>query len=110
IELLSLPVEEWLFFICIPYACIFMHYSLLIYFPNLSLSKKTTKSISVFFLIVFFLLVIIKNDRWYTLINYGYAIILILIVMKKDFKLLQRYFPTFMVMLIPFFIVNGILT
>jgi len=30
--------------------------------------------------------------------------------MKKDFKLLQRYFPTFMVMLIPFFIVNGILT
>lgn len=110
IELLSLPVEEWLFFICIPYACIFMHHSLLIYFPNLSLSEKATKSILIFFLILFFLLVIFKNDRWYTLINYGYAIILILIVMKQDFKLLQRYLPTFMVMLIPFFIVNGVLT
>lgn len=109
-KLLHLPLEEWLFFICIPYACIFMHHSLLIYFPNLSLSEKVTKSILVFLLILFFLLVVFKNDRWYTLVNYGYAIILILIVMKKDFKLLQRYFPTFMVMLIPFFIVNGILT
>lgn len=110
IKLLSLPVEEWLFFICIPYACVFTHYSLLAYFPNLRISEKNTKSILVFLLILFFLLVIIKNDRWYTLINYGYAIILILIVMKQDFNLLQRYLPTFMVMLIPFFIVNGILT
>ncbi len=110
IELLSLPIEEWLFFICIPYACIFTHYSLLIYFPNLSLSGKATKSILVFLLILFSLLVIIKNDKWYTVINYGYAIILILIVMKHDFRLLQRYLPTFMVMLIPFFIVNGVLT
>jgi len=110
IELLSLPVEEWLFFICIPYACVFTHYSLLTYFPNLSLSEKASKSILIFFLTIFFLLVVFNNDRWYTLINYGYAIILILIVMKQDFKLFQRYLPTFMVMLIPFFIVNGILT
>lgn len=110
IELLSLPIEEWLFFICIPYACIFMHYSLLIYFPNLPLSKNVTKSILAFFLLLFFLLVIIHYNRWYTLINYSYAILLILLVMKHDFRLLQRYLPTFLVMLIPFFIVNGILT
>jgi lycopene cyclase domain-containing protein len=44
------------------------------------------------------------------LINFFYAIIVLLIVLKTNIALLQTFFLTFLVMLIPFFIVNGILT
>jgi len=110
INLLELPIEEWLFFIFIPYACIFTHFALLICFPKLFLPKKITISISLILLLFFSLITILSIDKWYTVINFSYGIILLLIVLTKNVKLLQTYLPTFLVMLIPFFIVNGVLT
>ncbi|NNL32288.1 MAG: lycopene cyclase domain-containing protein [Flavobacteriaceae bacterium] len=109
-KLFQLPIEEWLFFICIPYACVFTHYALLYYFPNLKLSLKLTTGLSWGLLVVMVLLLSFHYDKWYTLINYGFAIILILLVLKNNLELLRTYYLTFLVMLIPFFIVNGILT
>lgn len=106
----GLPVEEWLFFICIPYACVFTHYALLYYFPNLKLKKRTTKLISYLLIFLFFVVTIYNTDKWYTLINFGVATILTTVVITKSPDILQSYLLTFLVMLIPFFIVNGILT
>lgn len=107
---LNLPIEEWLFFICIPYACIFTHYALLYYFPNKKISQKNTELFSYTLITIFTIITIINYTKWYTLINFLYGIILLLVVLKTNIKLLQTYFLTFLVMLIPFFIVNGILT
>ena len=109
-ELLSLPLEEWLFFICIPFACVFTHYALLLYFPKMEISLKTTKSIAMLLILILSLIIIIYYDKWYTLVNFSLAIPLTLVVLKYNPKLLQHFFLTFLVMLIPFFIVNGILT
>ena len=49
-------------------------------------------------------------DRWYTLVNFGYTIILLGLVYNYHRALLRTFFPTFLIILIPFFIVNGILT
>jgi lycopene cyclase domain-containing protein len=106
----SLPIEEWLFFTCIPYACIFTHYSLQYLYPNMRLSAKTTKIISYILLLIFTLGAIIFYDKWYTVIDLGYGAILLFIVMKALPKILETYYLTFLVMLIPFFIVNGVLT
>jgi len=110
VKFLSLPLEEWLFFICIPFACVFTHYALLLYFPNLKLNKTSTKWISTGLMALLCILAVMNYDKWYTLINFVLAIPLTLLVYKYNTKLLQHFFLTFLVMLIPFFIVNGILT
>lgn len=109
-KFLGLPIEEWLFFICIPYACVFTHHSLLYYFPHKKLSEGFTKKLSYCLIILFLFLSIFFYSKWYTLVNFSYAVILLLLVIKYNLQLLRTYYLTFIVMLIPFFIVNGILT
>ncbi|MAH20033.1 MAG: lycopene cyclase [Flavobacteriaceae bacterium] len=109
-EIFSLPLEEWLFFICIPFSCVFTHYALLLYFPNLKLNKVATKAISISLVLILFILALANYDKWYTLVNFSLAIPLTWLVYKYNPQLLQHFFLTFLVMLIPFFIVNGVLT
>ncbi|MDA9126428.1 lycopene cyclase domain-containing protein [Flavobacteriaceae bacterium] len=109
-KFLRLPIEEWLFFICIPFACVFTHYALLLYFPNLKLNKTSTKWISNGLMALLLVLAVVNYDKWYTVINFSLAIPLTLLVYTYNIKLLQHFLLTFLVMLIPFFIVNGILT
>jgi lycopene cyclase domain-containing protein len=110
ITLFNLPLEEWLFFICIPYACVFTHYALLYYFPKMALSESTTKKISYGFIGLLVVTSLLNYDKWYTLINFSVAAIVLTVVVIKKAPILQTYYLTFLVMLIPFFIVNGILT
>jgi len=107
-KIFNLPLEEWLFFICIPYACVFTHYALLYYFPSTKLSDKSTKKITSILIALFLIIAITNYNKWYTFINFLYAAILLLFVFRN--KILNQYYLTFLVMLIPFFIVNGVLT
>lgn len=110
VTIFNLPLEEWLFFICIPYACVFTHYALLYYFPNLKLSMGFTKLISYVLMFLFTIILIYNYDKWYTLINFALALIVTFLGVNKQPHLLSKFYFTFLVMLIPFFIVNGILT
>lgn len=109
-DILNLPIEEWMFFICIPYACVFMHYALLELNPKFQLSKTLTSKITYILIIVFLLLVGFNFDKWYTLVNYGLALLLLVLVYYYKPNLLSRFYISFLFMLIPFFIINGILT
>lgn len=110
IHLGILPIEEWLFFICIPYACLFTIYSFKNLLPKFSLSDRAT-SIVYFSLQFIFILVMLYNyDRWYTAVNFTYAIVLMALVFNYKRDALKVFFPVFTILLIPFFIVNGYLT
>lgn len=110
ISLLHLPIEEWLFFICIPYACVFTHLSILEINPNLSLSDKARKMITILLFTLFALVLVFNVERAYTAVDMIFAIVTLALVTKFNPKLLNSFYLTFLFMLIPFFIVNGILT
>ena len=107
---LDLPIEEWLFFICIPYACLFTHYSILTLFPKLSISKIAVEIIYVTLISILIVTLWYYYDRWYTLVNFLYGIIVLGLTYNYRRQLLQTFFLTYLVILIPFFIVNGVLT
>lgn len=109
-RLLGLPIEEWLFFICIPYACIFTFYALLYYFPDLGLSMHNTKIISLLLAFLLVVLCIVYHDRWYTFTVSVYTLFCTLAVLKWNPRLLARFYPVFLVILLPFFLINGTLT
>ncbi|MBW2936486.1 lycopene cyclase domain-containing protein [Aureisphaera sp. CAU 1614] len=110
IYLFNLPIEEWLFFICIPYACIFTHYALLTLFPKFSLSEKITQ---ISYLVLISALIVVlwyHYNKWYTLVCFVYALLVLGITYNYKKAVLPYFFATYLIILIPFFIVNGILT
>ncbi|MGB1042424.1 MAG: lycopene cyclase domain-containing protein [Tenacibaculum sp.] len=110
LKIFKMPIEEWLFFLCIPYACLFTHEVLKYYVPNFKLNKTLTALLSVALLFSIFFLLIFNFGKWYTTVNFIFFILLLLYSLKSNFEVLQVYFPSFLIILIPFFIVNGVLT
>ncbi len=110
IKLGNLPLEEWLFFICIPYACLFTIYAFKNLTPKFTFSNKTTAIFYFTLQTILIATLLYFYDRWYTAINFGYAIVLLALVFNFKREVLNVFFPVFIVLLVPFFIVNGILT
>lgn len=110
IKLFELPIEEWLFFICIPYACIFIYESVIYFSKSHSIPKWPR--LLAWLLFIFAATVSILNfDRIYTFCAFGFAAfaLLIAIIQQKD-KMIYYFFKSFPLILLPFFIVNGVLT
>lgn len=106
----GLPIEEILFFICIPYASIFIHYALKYFKPSLILSEKTTKLITCLLLVIVVLVLLFSYDKLYTSVNYTLLTFSLLLGLFFGNKILRRFYISFLIILIPFFIINGILT
>jgi len=109
-KIAGLPVDEMLFFICIPYASIFIHYSLAYFKPNLLLSIAAVNRITVLLLIVVVLTLFFNLDKWYTSVNYSFLVLTLLIAKIFGKEILRRFYIAFVIILIPFLFVNGILT
>lgn len=106
----GLPLEEWLFFICIPYACLFTYhcFRLLIKTP---LSEIWGTGIGWFVVVLNLAVAISYIDRWYTFAAHGLcAFFLILHLLFFKTRYLNWFFMMYVVILIPFLTSNGILT
>jgi len=110
INIVNLPLEEWLFFICIPYASIFTHYALRYFFPRTVLSSKLARSITVILIVLLLFVLLFNTDKAYTLINYSLLLCVLLYILISGNEVIRTFYISFLVILIPFFIVNGILT
>ena len=110
IILLHLPLEEWLFFIVIPYASIFLHDALVLYFPNFKLSEKTTRYLTYGILIFLVLMIVLYTGKTYTLYIFTTTVVALLWSLADKSNMISRFYATFLVILVPFIVVNAILT
>jgi lycopene cyclase domain-containing protein len=110
IEFFDLPIEEWLFFVCIPYASLFIHFAFHYFFPMVSLSDKTVRVIYLILMVVLLPTIALHYDKWYTAVNYSFLVLVLTYTILKAPNILNTFFITFLIILVPFSIVNGILT
>jgi len=106
----NLPIEEWLFFIIIPYACLFLHESLGLYFPGLKLNQVLSNTITVSLILMAVVIIFFYYHRSYTVYIFSLVIIALLLSILDKTNAIRRYFVSFILILIPFVIVNAILT
>lgn len=110
IDILGLPLEECLFFFCIPYASIFTHYALRYYRPNWEVSDGVALVAGSVVLVMSLGLALRYSPRYYTFYNYMVLAIVMAWTLRYHRQLLRSFLPSFLVILFPFFIVNGVLT
>lgn len=110
IEILGLPIEEWLFFICIPYASLFIHFAFQYFLPKVVLSDGTVLKIYWVIVAVVLPVLVFNYNKWYTAVNYSLILILLTYTILKAPHVLKTFFITFLIILVPFAVVNGILT
>lgn len=106
----SLPLEEILFFICVPYACVFT-YEALNHLVSKDYFGQSQRIISASVILTCLLFGITNIDKWYTSTTFlGLGIYLIWLQFIRKESFLGRFYFSFVIILLPFFIVNGILT
>ncbi len=110
INIFSLPLEEVLFFFCIPYASIFTYFALT-YLVEKDHLFPHQELISSLLIVVLLVLGGYFMDRWYTTVTFfSLAFFLAYQMIKLRPRYMGRFYFAFAFILIPFFIVNGILT
>jgi len=106
----NLPLEEWLFFLFIPYACVFLHECMVLYFPGLKLNLKWSRIIIVFLILMAVVVLVFYFDRTYTVYIFSLVIIALSLAFVDSTNQISSFFVSFLLILIPFIIVNAILT
>ncbi len=111
LRFLGLPLEEWLFFIVIPYCSVFIYENTKLYLPKLNFNKQITYFLW-FVLIVFSVLAVMNFGKWYTFINLiSNVLLLVYVLLFSNFKKNFTHFAlTFLISFFPMLFVNGVLT
>ncbi|MBE2190459.1 MAG: lycopene cyclase domain-containing protein [Candidatus Kapabacteria bacterium] len=110
INIINLPIEEWLFFITVPFACVFL-YEVLNYYVKKDILGNIAPSISLYLGLILVVLAFLNYDKAYTFVVFllqGAFLLLHFFVLKRQW--LGRFFLAYFVSLVPFMVVNGILT
>jgi lycopene cyclase domain-containing protein len=110
INIINLPIEEWLFFITVPFACVFIYEVLNYYIKKDYINDKSIVISKILGLSLVFLAVI-NYDKAYTFVMFmSQGIFLLILAFYIKPKWFGRFYTAYFVSLIPFLVVNGLLT
>ena len=109
IYIFYLPVEEWLFFIIIPFSCVFIYESVK-YFFILDKYENISRNILMGIGVILIVASILNLDRSYTFWNFLFCGSFLIFSSYKKRGYHANFIVSYLFHLIPFIIVNGILT
>ncbi len=112
INIINVPIEEILFFICIPYACSFTYHSLKVIAKMFSYKnpfQKINQGIHIFLILISLMMVVIGWDKAYTFYTGLFNLLFLSYIFIKKIDI-SFIFLSYLAV-IPFFLLsNGILT
>ncbi len=109
VYLFGLPLEECLFFICVPYACMFTYHAITLFFK----SSRYIQAANYFsWCLVAFLVVsgVLNIGRLYTSVTFLLLAVFLVVLLVRRVSFLPQFYMTFAIILVPFFVSNGLLT
>jgi lycopene cyclase domain-containing protein len=110
IYVIGLPIEEILFFICIPYSCVFT-YEAINHFIKTDKFKISQHWITRTLIILLFAFGLVYINHLYTSVTFiALALFLVFLEFKVKPLYMGKFYFMYLIILIPFFIVNGVLT
>jgi lycopene cyclase domain-containing protein len=109
-NIINLPPGEWLFFITVPYSSVFIYDVFKAYLKKSPL-ENISKAISMFLIGFLFILAMLSWDKAYTFLTF---LLLSLTILYLHFglkvKFMGWFYFAYLITMIPFLIVNGVLT
>jgi lycopene cyclase domain-containing protein len=105
----TLPIEEYLFFICIPYAAVFTWFCIASFF-NFSRYQYAFRMFSSCLILLLTITALFHLQQLYTSVTFVLLSSVLGLVLNSKAAWLPSFFISFIIILLPFFISNGILT
>jgi len=109
IYIFNLPIEELLFFIVVPYACVFI-YACLNHYIQSDVLLKTHRTISVILIIALLTAAIFNVEKLYTSITFFSTSMFLFYHFMKRTLWFSKFLLAYFVSIIPFIVVNSLLT
>ena len=110
VRLLHLPMEEWLFFICIPYSCVFSYHC----FHVLGVKDhwgRHARTISLVLMVGLLTIALLNWSQAYTFTAWTLcALWMAFTAFIQKAPWLGRFYFAYAALLLPFLVVNGVLT
>ena len=106
----NLPIEEILFFLCIPFSCVFTYYCL-DKFYKLAWPAAVENIFCIVLSMILIIAGLVFKDKWYTSVTFfstAFVCLFLKFVLKINW--FGKAASVYLILLIPFLIVNGILT
>lgn len=105
----DLPIEEWMFFLFIPYSCMFIYGSLNVLIKT-DPPKRLVRNLTAVWIVVLVVVAALNYGRLYTGIKLSLTAALLVFAYVRNYAWLGRFYRAYLVSLIPFLLVNGVLT
>lgn len=109
LHLFGLPVEEWLFFLTVPFASVFIYECVRYFFPRI----RNTPPIRIITLglgIALMIVSLMNTGKAYTFWNFIFCGAFLMYIGVVNPPWLGKYWVAYLFHLVPFLLVNGILT